>query len=92
MFVVVCSTNHFGMLSAHTMYTFTKSFGKNQQKHKTKCKLIGVLLDITFADAKDAFPNVPVEGAVLPAVSARFVSVKCMKVFYFIAVILGRKL
>ena len=35
--------------------------------------IIRVLCDIAIADAEDDFPGVPVEGAVLPAVTARCV-------------------
>lgn len=60
--------------SVHLMHNYTISFCK--YTHKTKCKIIGVLLDIAFADVKDAFPRVLVEGALLPAVNARFVSIQ----------------
>lgn len=37
--------------------------------------------DIKTADVKDDLPSVPDEGALLPAINARFVYLKCMKMF-----------
>lgn len=39
--------------------------------------------DIDIADVEDDFPGVLVEGAMLLAVDARFVKIKCMMLFFF---------